>query len=253
MDWELVAVASIAVIAIAEIAIREWRGMRREKPSPEAVLSLNYEERQIMLVLSNGGSRPAQDLRYRFVPKENEDPSRYTDFGCYLEWDTWSAPFTMLHGYPLEFWVVSFFQTTEEDGSFMPPFYVEIKWKRSWSRKKERSKKVIIDTRFVTSLIWKSDTAESVMQKVKSEQGLFTNISKAALCIIEYFGRKNLEDYHKFHSEKCLDCNLLLSEHYFKKEPKGERRFCPNSVREREIRHNQRLLKQREGRGDPTP
>ena len=91
------------------------------------------------------------------------------------------------------------------------------------------------------------------MQKIKDEPNLFTNISKGALCLIEYFGRKNLEDYHKFHSEKCLDCNLLLSEHYFKKEPKREIRFCPDSVQKREIRRNEMLLNQREGRDDPTP
>ena len=146
--------------AIAVIAWKEGIAWWNERPSIEAFLRPTTGNK-IAVMIVNNGRRAAKKVQYAFIPQDKEET--YKNFGCFLDFNKPSAPFTLIKEYPVEIQVTHLSLASQGD-SIMPPFQVQIIRKG----KLYKDKVVDLDVRTFWNISWSSsrNTLRSIEDKL---------------------------------------------------------------------------------------
>ena len=120
-------VAIIATVfstgAILVIAWKEGIAWWNERPSIEAFLHPTAGN-EIVVMIVNNGRRAAKKVQYAFIPQDKEET--YKRFECFLDFNTLSAPFTLIKEYPVAIRVTYLPPRSFHEVSIMPPLQVQI-------------------------------------------------------------------------------------------------------------------------------
>lgn len=120
--------------AIAVIAWKEGIAWWNERPSIEAFLRPTTEN-EIVVMIVNNGRRAAKKVQYAFIPQNKEET--YKRFMCFLDFNTPSAPFTLVKEYPVAIRVTDLpFRRDFREDSIMPPLQVKITRQRKFCKNK---------------------------------------------------------------------------------------------------------------------
>lgn len=146
--------------AIAVIAWKEGIAWWNERPSIEAFLRPTTGN-EIVVMIVNNGRRSAKKVQYSFIAQDKE--ATYRNFGCFLDFNTLSAPFTLIKEYPVEIRVTHLSLAYQKD-SIMPPFQVQIIRKGKFSK----DKMFDLDVRAFWNISWSSsrNTLRSIEDKL---------------------------------------------------------------------------------------
>ena len=109
--------------AIAVIAWKEGIAWWNERPSVEAFLRPTTENKIVMMIVNNG-RRSAKKVQYAFIPQDKEET--YKHFECFLDFNTLSAPFTLVKEYSVAIRVTYLPPLDFHKVSIMPPLQVQI-------------------------------------------------------------------------------------------------------------------------------
>lgn len=124
-EWVAVIAAGVSAIGVIAVAVKEIIAWWNERPSIEAFLRPMSRSR-VAVIIVNTGRRTAKRVQYTFIPQAETGKEVYTNFGCDLDFDTPSAPFTLVKEYPVKIWITSIYHAVDDEGLIMPPLQLEV-------------------------------------------------------------------------------------------------------------------------------